>query len=156
MKQRTLWILVLTIVTFIGVSSCKKIVEWCHYEEYHYVNNSGHAISITAFNKIDSIWYEETYHIGINEHLSQEIELNSGSSTGIIVYSDSVMVTYGNERVSHFVIADSLSPYNILRNENYVSVQVSENRNSNTYTFTEKDYQNANDIPAEKRMPWAK
>ena len=148
MKRRALLIAVLIIGALCCMPSCKKRIEWCYYEEYHYINNSGYEISITAFNKIDSIWYAETYHIGINEQLSQEIELNSGNSAEIIVHSDSVMVTFGNERVSHFVVADSISPYNILRSENFVSVQVSENRNSNTYTFTEKDYQNANDISA--------
>ena len=107
MKRRTLLIVGLIIGALFCMSSCKKIIEWCYYEEYHYVNNSGHVISITAFNKIDSVWYAETYHIGINEQFSQELELNSGSCTGIVALCDSIKVIYGNERVSTFV-SDSI------------------------------------------------
>jgi len=149
MKRRTILIVALIIGALCCMPSCKKRIEWCYYEEYHYINNSSYEISITAFNKIDSIWYAETYHIGINEQFSQEIEFNSGSSTGIIALCDSVKVIYGNERVSHLVF-DSISPYNILRLENYDTVQISNNRRSNTYTFTINDYQNANDISADE------
>lgn len=150
MQQKTNLTLLLIIGTLFSTLACKRNIDYLHYEEYHYINNSGHEITINAFYKItDSDWLSETHHIGINEQLSQEIELFAGSRTDVIGMCDSVVITYENEKTSYFV-ADSISPYNILRPENYVSIQISERRNSNTYIFTENDYLNANTLPLDK------
>lgn len=140
MQQKTNLMLLLIIGALFSTSACKRNIDYLHYEEYHYINNSGHEITINAFYKIsDSDWLSKTHRIGINEQLSQEIEFFAGSRTDVIGMCDSVVITYENEKTSCFV-ADSISPYNILRPENYVSVQISDRRNSNTYSFTEEDY----------------
>ncbi len=140
MKRKTNLMLLLIIGTLFSTSACKSNIEYVYYSEYHYINKSSHEIVINAFYKIaDSDWLSQTHHIGINEQLSQETEFSGGSTTDVIGMCDSVVITYGNEKSSCFV-ADSISPYNILRPENYASVQISHNRDSNTYSFTEEDY----------------
>lgn len=142
MKQRIIWTIALVIGVLLSASSCKKHIDYLHYEEYHYINNSNRIITITAFYKIDTNWLAKTYNIGLNERFFQETELFAGSRTDVIGLCDSVVVTYENERESFFVV-DSVSPYNILRHDNYAVVKISDIRNASTYTFTENDYENA-------------
>ncbi len=149
MKQKINLMLLLIIGILFSTSACKKRIDYLHYEEFHYINNSGHAISITAFYQTESDWLEKNYYIGTNERFSQEFEFFGGDKTDVIAYCDSVIITYGAEAASRFVI-DSISPYNILRPENYVSIQISDRRDSNTYIFTENDYLNANTLPLDK------
>lgn len=144
MQQKTIWLTVLIIGILINLLSCTKTVDKSQYEEFYYINNSNHDISITVFNKIDDSTLVITYNISVNEDLSQEIELMSGSRTGIISMCDSVTVKFGNERISHF-IPNADSPYNILNYSNYIFLKKAENRNSYTYTFTEDDYENSNE-----------
>ena len=142
MQQKTIWKAVLIIGILIGLMSCKKTIDKNQYEAFYYMNNSTYDLSINVYNKIDAEFTVNTYTIHVNDELSQETELMSGSKTGIIALCDSVTVVFGNERISHFV-PSSVSPFSILDFNNYLFVKKSSNRNSYTYTFTEEDYQNA-------------
>ena len=142
MQQKTIWKAVLIIGILIGLISCKKTIDKNQYEEFYYMNNSTYDLSINVYNKLDAEFTVNTYTIHVNDELSQETELMSGSKTGIIALCDSVTVVFGNERISHFV-PSSVSPFSILDFNNYFFVKKGSNRSSYTYTFTEEDYHNA-------------
>lgn len=142
MQQKTIWKAVLIIGILISLISCKKTIDKNQYEEFYYINNSTYDLSINVYNKIGAEFTVNTYTIHVNDNLSQETELMSGSKTGIIALCDSVTVVFGNERISHFV-PSSVSPFSILDFNNYFFVKKGSNRSSYTYTFTEEDYHNA-------------
>lgn len=49
MQQKTNLTLLLIIGALFSTSACKRNIDYLHYEEYHYINNSGHEININAF-----------------------------------------------------------------------------------------------------------
>lgn len=142
MQQKTIWVAVSIIGILISALSCKKDIDKAQYEEYYYVNNSNYAITITVFNKKGDGFLETSYSMAANGVLSQELELFSGSITGLIPLCDSVTIVFGTDRISHFVPGSS-SDFSILNLNNYLYLKKSDNRRSYTYTFTEEDYQNA-------------
>lgn len=145
MQQKIIWTTVSIFGILISIFSCNKNVDESQYEEFYYINNSNHDISITVFNKIDDSFLESTYNIAVDNDFSQEIEIISGSKTGIIAMGDSITVRFGDERISNFSPTIE-SSFNILDYNNYEFLKKDENRNSYTYTFTEDDYENADEL----------
>lgn len=145
MQQKIIWTTVSIFGILISIFSCNKNVDESQYEEFYYINNSNHDISITVFNKIDDSFLESTYNLAVDNDFFQEIEIMSGSKTGIISMGDSISVQFGNERISIF-LPTTESSFNILDYNNYEFLKKDENRNSYTYTFTEDDYENADEL----------
>ncbi len=146
MQQKTILMMLLTIGILSSLLSCNKgHIDKALYQELHYINNSNHDLSITVFNKIDNNFIDTTYSIVARDNFFQEFELIFGDISGIISECDSVTVKFGEERISIF-IPDAVSSYNILNYNNYEFLEKSENRRSYTYTFTEADYENADEL----------
>ncbi|HMM11626.1 MAG TPA: hypothetical protein PKE03_05985 [Bacteroidales bacterium] len=142
MKRRSTYLIVLISGILISLISCKKTIDKAQYEEYVYLNHTSHLLTIKVYNRKNDGFLEQTYNIALNQLLKQEIELMAGSITGIIPLSDSVIVIFGNERISRFTHFSS-SPFNIMNLNNYVREKKGSNRNSYTYTFTQEDFINA-------------
>ena len=139
----------LTIVLLSGILSSlvscgEEIVEKIYHNEYHYINNSEKEIIINAFyNRVDTI-FKSKHSIALDGVMLQKIELSSGDTTGIIVTSDSVSIVFGNKRLSNFNQSVE-STFNILHLNNYNFFNKEVNNDIYTYTFTESDYENAED-----------
>ena len=145
MQQKIIWIIVLTFGILISLQSCKKNIDRVSIEEFYYVNNSDYNIVINAFNNTDNGYIDNTYNLPVNGGFSQDIDLISGSKTGIVALCDSVSVKFGNTKIVHY-LPNTVSFFNILNHNNYEHLKKDENRDSYTYIFTNDDYENAIDI----------
>lgn len=145
MVRKTIWMLVLAFGILNSFYSCNKTIDKSFYEEYIYKNNSGHNLTIKAFNKTDNGYISNSYTLPANGNFSQEIELISGSKIGIIALCDSVAVQFGNDRISFF-LPETESSYNIIAHNNYDCIEEDENHRICTYIFTSEDYENADEL----------
>ena len=96
-------------------------------------------IVIKAFSRINEELYCSTYNIAVDSTLTQEIELMFGSVTGIITWSDSVVIKYGDKKESSYLPSYE-SSYNILNRNNYTITNKEKNRITYSYTFSNKDF----------------
>ena len=126
------------------VSCTKAIVDKAYYNEFRYINSSGRDIIITAFNIRVDTTLKSTHNIIIDDVLLQKIELFSGINTGMIATSDSVSIVFGNKKLSNFNRSVETT-FNILHANNYDFLKKELNNDIYTYTFTESDYENAED-----------
>ncbi len=143
MLQKITWTIALIFGILISFYSCDKIrVDKVQYMEYHFINNSGHDITINVYQRRESSYAEYNYAVAPYEEFSQEFEIGMGDSSGGISFCDSVIVRFDNERYSTFT-PTTMSSYNILDPINYEFVKVDDHLDSYTYTFTKGDYEYA-------------
>jgi len=143
MEQKIIWIQLLLIGILSSFQSCdKEDVDKTYYEEYYLINNSNYKIVIEAYNKTDDGYNSNNFNLKKDSTLYQKLELNFGSTTGIIVYADSVVVRFGDDKKISF-LPDKQSSFNILDKSNYTVNKKSENHHEYTYIFTNDDYNNA-------------
>lgn len=122
--------------------SCDKgEVDKVYYEEYYLINSSDYSIVIETYNKTDDSYNSNYYSLNQDSTLYQMLELNFGSTTGIISYADSVVVRFGESKEISFT-TETQSTFNILDKSNYTENKKSENNREYTYTFTKDDYDN--------------
>lgn len=146
MVQKTMWMQLLLIGILSSFQSCDRgEIDKVSYEEYYYINNSDYEIDIKAISKIDDEILNKTFNIISDSTLIQEIEIMFGSVTGIIAYSDSVVLKFGNAKEISF-LPNSESSFNILNKSNYSTKDKENNRVKYTYTFTNEDFENAIEI----------
>ena len=144
MVQKTIWIFCLIIGINILINlltSCgKKSVETAHFVKYKYVNNSSHDVFINFWRKINDSLITFKYVIDKSGNLEQNIERMSGSTAGLIIYSDSVRLSFDTQIENTFTNkADDASKYNILQIGNY-SKMIKPNGEDYTYIITNDDY----------------
>ena len=122
--------------------SCDKgEVDKVYYEEYYLINSSDYNIVIETYNKTVDSYNSNYYSLNQDSTLYQMLELNFGSTTGIISYADSVVVRFGESKEISFT-NETQSTFNILDKSNYTENKKSENNREYTYTFTKDDYDN--------------
>ena len=146
MQQRIIWMLVLAFGILISFYSCNKttVVDKSFYEEFKYSNNSEHDLLIKTFNIVDNEYISNTYSLPIQSDFSQEINLMFGSKIGIIALCDSVVVDFGEDKISYF-LPETESSFNIVTHKNYNCIEKDENHRACSYNFTNEDYDNANE-----------
>ena len=144
--KKIIWMQLLLIGTLSSFQSCNKGGEdKVYYEEYHLTNKSDYEIVIKSFNKTDDGYEKTNFSINRDGSVYQMVELNFGSTTGIIAYADSVVLQFGNDKHISFN-PDIQSAYNILDRKNYSETKKSENKTEYRYTFTNEDYDNASTL----------
>lgn len=120
--------------------SCDKgEVDKVYYEEYYLINSSDYNIVIETYNKTVDSYNSNYYSLNQDSTLYQMLELNFGSTIGIISYADSVVVRFGESKEISFT-TETQSTFNILDKSNYTENKKSENNREYTYTFTKDDY----------------
>lgn len=139
MKQKMILMQLLLIGILSSLQSCHEDVDKVYYEKFYFINNTDHELVIKAYY-IDDDHYN--YSLSKDSTLYQKLELNFGSTTGIIAYSDSVVVKFGDVRKVRF-LPDTQSPFNILDRDNYTSDKDSDNHHEFRYHFTNDDFNNA-------------
>ncbi len=143
MGQKIIWMQLLLIGILSSFQSCDNgETDKVSYEEYYFINNSDYDIGIKAISKIDNEIHSSSYSIAVDSTFIQEIEIMFGSVTGIIAYSDSVVLEFGNVKEINF-LPNSESAYNILNKNNYTTTNKENNRVKYSYTFTNEDFENA-------------
>lgn len=143
MEQKIIWMQLLLIGILSSFQSCDKgEVDKVYYEEYYLINNSDYNIVIESYNKTDNGFNSNNYTLNQDSTLYQKLELNFGSTTGMISYADSVVIRFGGSKEISFT-PDTQSTYNILDKSNYTENEKSENNREYSYTFTNDDYDNA-------------
>lgn len=142
MGQKIIWMQLLLIGILSSFQSCNTEIDGVLDEEYYFINNSDYDIGIKAISKIDNEIYSSTYSIDVDSTFIQEIDIMFGSVTGIIAYSDSVVLEFGDVKEISF-LPNSGSAYNILNKNNYATTNKEKNRVKYSYTFTNEDFENA-------------
>jgi len=143
MEQKIIWMQLLLIGILSSFQSCDKgEVDKVYYEEYYLINNSDYNIVIESYNKTDDGYNSNNYTLNQDSTLCQKLELNFGSTTGIIFYADSVVLRFGGSKEISFT-PDTQSSFNIIDKRNYTVNEKSENKREYSYTFTNDDYDNA-------------
>ena len=157
MRQKAIWMLLLLIGILNSFQSCKGEIDEAKYEEYCFINESDHVITIEAFfyEKTDS-GYANTINNGIYVHrlrqgstFCQRLELLFGNAHGYLFYADSAVVTFGDTVEISFLSRAHLhpdtthQPFNILDNRSYTYSKESDNLHNIEYVFTNDDYENA-------------
>ncbi len=145
MQRKTIWTTVLIIGILISSFSCKTTVDKRKDIECHYINESNKDITIKVFYKTETGYVDSIYSLPNGGNLSQKTDLMFGSVSDLIVNGDSVTVKFGNEKISKFT-PTTPSPFNILDLNNYQHTETSEYRDTYKYTFTNDDYQHADDL----------
>ncbi|MGM0532823.1 MAG: hypothetical protein ACQER7_15860 [Bacteroidota bacterium] len=141
MKQKTIWMQLLLIGILSSFQSCHEDVDKVYYEKFYFINDTDHELVIEAYGNND----DYNYSLSKDSTLFQKLELNFGSSAGIIAYSDSVIVKFGDAKRVSF-LPDTKSPFNILDRDNYTSDKDPDNHHVFKYYFTDDDYDNASQI----------
>lgn len=143
MEQKIIWMHLLLIGILSSFQSCDKGEDdKVYYEEFYFINNSNYEITIEAFNKMDDNYSNNTYSLSKDSTFHQKLELNFGSITGVVPYSDSAVVNFGDSIKASF-LPDTQSSFNILNKSNYTVNKKSENHHEYRYVFTNDDYDNA-------------
>lgn len=143
MEQKIIWMQLLLIGILSSFQSCDKgEVDKVYYEEYYLINNSDYNIVIESYNKTDDGYNSNNYTLIQDSILYQKLELNFGSTSGIISYADSVVIRFGGSKEISFT-PDIQSTYNILDKSNYTENKKSENNREYSYTFTNDDHDNS-------------
>ena len=142
MKQKTIWMQLLLIGILSSFQSCHEDVDKVIYEKYYFINNTDHELVIEAYYPDVDDGYN--YSLSKDSTLCQKLELNFGSTTGIIAYSDSVVVKFRDVKSVSFV-PETQSPFNILDRDNYNYTKNKDSvvRHEFRYHFTNDDYENA-------------
>ena len=145
MQRKIIWIKVLIFGILINSFACKKTVDKRKVIECYYINESSKDITIEVFYKTGTGYLDSIYTLPNGGNLSQKTDLMAGSVSDLIVNGDSVTVKFGNEKISKFTPLTP-SPYNILDFNNYQHTEKSEYKDTYKYTFTNDDYQYADDL----------
>lgn len=145
MKQKTIWMQLLLIGILSSFQSCHEDVDKVIYEKYYFINNTDHELVIEAYYNDDDDNYN--YSLSKDSTLDQKSKLNIGSTRGIIAYSDSVVVKFGDVKRVSF-LPDTNSPFNILDRDNYNYTKNKDSvvRHEFKYHFTNDDFENASQI----------
>lgn len=151
MEQKRIWTLLLLIGVLSSVlTSCTEAdVDKAYYNDMYYVNETNHELYIEMYQyineSVDTLKY--VYFINKGDAFYQEIELNMGARNGEIIYADSCVIKFDNERIASFDYhTNRESAFHLMNHENYTFEEISDNRDKYTYTFTEADFENATEI----------
>ena len=106
--------IILMLFLIIGSSGCDKDVDPAFMMKFYYINHTGEDIAIDVYHKE----FTGQYFIGNNDTLLLENNEITGKINYIEQYSDSVVVTYNNNKTT-FYWNTPTSPMNI---ENYKQV----------------------------------
>ena len=143
MEQKIIWMQLLLIGILSSFQSCDKgEVDKAYYEEFYFINNSNYELTIEAFNKTDDDYVKNIYILKKDSTFHQKLELNFGSITGVVAYSDSAVVNFGDS-IKAIFLPDTQSYFNILDKSNYTVNKKSENHHEYRFVFTNDDYDNA-------------
>lgn len=127
------------------LTSCSKgIDEKPTYEKFTYVNKSNHYIQIEKYKNNQT----EHFQINVEDSLVQEIELIFGSAHRKLVNADSVRIVFDEKTFLLFNKEDTRD-INILNRQNYAFNSLGNTKNFR-YVFSEKDYENAEDLDSEE------
>lgn len=124
---------------------CNEDVDKKYIEEYYFVNKCDYDIAIETLTKINSEYVKIVYELPKDSILFQEKDISLAGEAGIVALSDSLSVIFGNnKRISSYTYTES--SFNLLNLNNYEHIKIEEYRFKNTYTFSNLDYENADEI----------
>jgi hypothetical protein len=119
------------------------------YAKYRLVNSTAYSIQIKSYLKSTTELLNSINIESDNSWSSEEFETTEGYRSAreiILKMGDSILITFGNQRF--IVLEASLDdpPTGIWLDENYEIAKVRENTEVFSYSFTNEDYENAEDI----------
>ncbi len=151
MRHRNIWISFLVIamigiILFLASRMKPTTIDNMNNCEIHLINNSGYDISLNVFQTNDSTAeiLKSIYKIYNDSTFTQIAHLGNAVrfKLGEVIYSDSVQVFFGNERVITYARHDE-SKLNIGKISNYKIDNILGNDKEFSYTFTNIDLEHA-------------
>lgn len=143
MVRKTTWTLcsIIGISVFLIISSCaEKTIEKPQLNRYKYINNSEFDIKIESSQRLNDSIYKFKYNLLKNSALNQDLELASGSTSGLIYYADSVKISIVTDDKFHGYSKKDTSKFNVLLIENYQTTKNEASVKEFSYYFTNKDF----------------